>query len=52
MNFAVVLAPAYASGALVLPMMLATLSLALWLLVKGVDVPKWEEKAATRGATT
>jgi hypothetical protein len=43
-NFALVLAPAYASDALLLPMFLAMISLTVWLLVKGVDVTKWEEK--------
>ena len=47
-NFALVLAPAYASGFLLLPMMLGGLALTVWLLVKGVDVPKWEAKALTR----
>ena len=46
-NFALVLAPAYASDGLLLPMVLAVVSLTVWLLVKGVDVPKWEAKAAT-----
>lgn len=46
-NFALVLAPAYASDFLLLPMILAGVSLTVWLLVKGVDVPKWEAKAAT-----
>ncbi len=46
-NFALVLAPAYASSGLLLPTIIAVLSLTLWLLVRGVDVPKWEEKAAT-----
>jgi hypothetical protein len=46
-NFALVLAPAYASDGLLLPMSLAGVSLTVWLLVKGVDVPKWEAKAAT-----
>lgn len=46
-NFALVLAPAYASDFLLLPMMLAALVLTPWLLVKGVNVPKWQEKAAT-----
>jgi hypothetical protein len=45
-NFLLVLAPAYASDALLLPMFLAGLALTVWLLVKGVDVPKWEAKAA------
>jgi hypothetical protein len=44
-NFALVLAPAYASDGLLLPMFLAVVSLTVWLLVKGVDVPKWEAKA-------
>jgi hypothetical protein len=45
-SFALILAPAYASSFLLLPMVLATVSLTLWLLVRGVDVPKWKEKAA------
>lgn len=47
-NFALVLAPAYASGWLLLPVIIALLSLILWLLVKGIDIPKWEERVATR----
>lgn len=46
-NFALVLAPAYAFEGLLLPIFLAALSLTGWLLVRGVDVSKWEEKAAT-----
>lgn len=45
-NFALVLAPAYASSFLLLPAPLAALALTVWLLVRGVDVPKWEERAA------
>ncbi len=45
-NFAFVLAPAYASSALLLPAIIAGIALTAWLLVKGVDVSKWEEKAA------
>jgi hypothetical protein len=45
-NLALVLAPAYASDALLLPMFLAGVSLTVWLLVKGVDVSKWEAKVA------
>ena len=48
-NFALVLAPAYASGSLLLLMLPGGLALAVWLLVKGVDVPKWEEKASAEG---
>jgi hypothetical protein len=46
-SFALVLAPAYASLGLLLllPTALAGLSLTGWLLVRGVDVPKWEERA-------
>jgi hypothetical protein len=46
-NFVLVLAPAYASNLFLLPMPLAALSLTLWFLVKGVDVPKWEAKVTT-----
>jgi Domain of unknown function (DUF4386) len=45
-NFANVLAPTYASLILVLPMIVAGVTLALWLLVKGVDIQKWGEKVA------
>ena len=44
-NFVFVLAPAYASDLLLPPMIIAMLALALWLLLKGVDTPKWEEQA-------
>ena len=47
-NFALVLAPAYASSFLLLPMFLAGVSLTAWLLVKGVDVPAWEARARLR----
>ncbi len=46
-NFTLVLAPAYASDFLLLAMPIGGLALMLWLLVKGVDVPKWEARAAT-----
>ena len=49
-SFALVLAPAYASDFLLLPTVLATLSLTVWLLVKGVDVPTWHVKAAAARA--
>ena len=45
-NFALVLAPAYASASLLLLMLPGGLALAVWLLVKGVDVPKWEAKSS------
>ncbi len=48
MNFTLVFAPAYPSGRLLLLAVPGTLSLTVWLLVKGVDVRKWEERAAPR----
>ena len=45
-NVVFVLAPAYASSLFLLPNFLAVLSLGLWLLVKGVDVGKWQERGA------
>jgi len=50
-NFAVLLAPAYASDFFLLPMFLAVLSLTVWLLVKGVDVAKWEEAAGSAASS-
>jgi len=41
-----VLAPASVSSLLLVPNGLAVLSLGLWLLVKGVDVTKWNERGA------
>jgi hypothetical protein len=48
-NFVLVLAPAYLSNVFLVPMFLAGLSLTLWMLIKGVDVPKWEARAAGVG---
>lgn len=48
-NLALVLVPAYASDAFLLPMFLACISLTVWFLVKGVDVPKWEARQKTSG---
>ena len=45
-NFLLVLAPAYASDFLLLPMFLTVVSVGGWLLIKGVDVNKWEASAA------
>ena len=45
-NFALILAPAYASDVLLLPMSIAALSLTVWFLAKGIDVAKWEARAA------
>lgn len=51
-SFALALAPAYASLGLLLPTAVAGLVLTAWLLVKGVDVRKWEERAALTDART
>jgi hypothetical protein len=48
-NFVRVLAPQYPSGWLMFLMMPGLLSLTVWLLVKGIDLPKWEEKRAGSG---
>lgn len=48
-NFALVLAPAYAYDWLPLPMFIAVLSLTLWLLVRGVNVQRWNQHANAAG---
>lgn len=45
-NFALVLAPQYRSGWLLFTMLPGSLLMTVWLLVKGVDLPKWEERTA------
>ena len=45
-NFTAVLAPQYQSGWLLASMMPASLLLTVWLLFKGVDLPRWEAKMA------
>ena len=47
--FASVLTPTYASPLLLLPVAVAWLSLTVWLLVKGVDIQRWQENAAVVG---
>jgi uncharacterized protein DUF4386 len=44
-NFALVLTPAFAPALLLLPTVVAALALTVWLLVKGVDVSRWEARA-------
>ena len=44
-NFALVLAPPYAFDWLLLPMTVAMLAGALWLIVRGVDVDRWADGA-------
>jgi len=43
-DFLVVLAPAYALNALLLPMFLAGLALMFWFLFKGVDAQEWQRR--------
>jgi Domain of unknown function (DUF4386) len=43
-NFGVVLAPGFRADWLPLPMLLGLLTLAVWLLVKGINLPRWEAK--------
>jgi Domain of unknown function (DUF4386) len=43
-NFALVLAPAYAFDWLLLPMTLAMLAAALWLIVRGVNLDRWADR--------
>jgi hypothetical protein len=50
-NLLLVLAPAYALDFLALPMLLAGVAMTAWFLTKGIDVAKWEEKAAVFQAT-
>jgi hypothetical protein len=45
-NFAAVLAPGYRSDWLLVLMFPGLLLMTLWLLVRGVDLPKWQEKTA------
>jgi Domain of unknown function (DUF4386) len=49
-SFSLILDPALASKlfpAIMLPPFIAELSLALWLVVKGVDVPKWQARVSS-----
>jgi hypothetical protein len=45
-NFTLVLVPDYSSDFFLLPTFLTAVSMAFWLLIKGVDVAKWEAEAA------
>jgi hypothetical protein len=44
-NFALVVTPAFAPAFLLLPTVVAALALTGWLLVKGVDLTRWEARA-------
>lgn len=43
-SFALILAPQFSSIALLMPCLLAELSLSLWLVFKGVNLPVWRQK--------
>lgn len=45
-NFAMLLMPSYASDLLLLPMFVSAVALGLWLLIKGVNVPRWHAAVA------
>jgi len=49
-NFLLILTPSYASEVLLMLMFPGGLTLAIWLLVKGVNVPKWKAKVSAAGA--
>jgi hypothetical protein len=50
-SFLLLVAPGLASIVLLIPAFIAELSLALWLLVKGVDTSKWQSRARSAEAT-
>ena len=53
-SFALILAPTFANRifpAILVPAFVGEASLCLWLLVKGVNVPKWKEQASAAGAS-
>lgn len=43
-SFALILAPQFSSITLLLPCVIAELSLSLWLIFKGVNIPLWKRK--------
>jgi hypothetical protein len=47
-NLAVVLKPAYATDVVLVPLAVGIVCLTIWLLVKGIDVEKWEAMCVTR----
>ena len=51
-NFLLILAPAYASDLLLLLIMPGWFALMVWLLVKGIDLSKWNAKVTTEAALT
>lgn len=50
-SFLVLVAPRVANIAFLIPSFVAEMSLALWLLAKGVDASNWEQRVGSRDAT-
>ena len=46
-TFSCVLVPSYSSPLLAAPAGIAWVTFTLWLLIKGIDVPRWREAAST-----
>jgi hypothetical protein len=51
-NFLIVLVPRYNIPYIILPMMLAMVSMALWLLIKGVDRIRWDKMQSLASSHT
>ena len=51
-SFTLVLVPAYSSDLLLAPVFVATVTLTAWLLVRGVNVAKWDAALAARAPGT
>ena len=51
-SFLLLVAPDLANIGFLIPSFVAELSLALWLLIKGVDAPMWEQRVSSTPATT
>lgn len=50
-SFLVLVAPRVANIAFLIPSFVAEMSLALWLLAKGVDASNWEQRVGSTDAT-
>ena len=48
-SFAMIVAPELSNFSLLIPAFIGELSFCLWLLIKGVNIPKWREKESSRG---
>jgi len=50
-SFLLLVAPDLSNIAFLIPSLVAELSLALWLLIKGVDASMWEQRVSSTPAT-